>query len=70
MNTHSHFPDQRNWISQDLADAIPPRLFEQFAVDASLMGVAFGDCHNQPPRRAWPHSYLPTDRPPLFHVHS
>ncbi len=71
MNTHSNFPDQLNWTSQDLADAVPLRLFEMFGFDAALTGAANGDCADQPPRRPWPDSYLPTDRPPpLFRVHS
>ena len=71
MNTHSHFPDQLNWTSQDLADAVPLRLFELFAFDASPAAAAVGSCANQPPRRTWPASYLPAEpRQPLFRVHS
>ncbi len=70
MNTHSHFPDQLHWTSQDLADAVPLRLFELFAFDATPAGAAVGPCANQSPsRRKWSESYLTTDRPPpLFRV--
>lgn len=70
MNTHLPLPDQFHWSAQDLADAVPRRLFELFAFDASLAGAAVGPCANQPPRRPWPASYLPANPAPRFRVHS
>ncbi|MGH8085403.1 MAG: hypothetical protein ACREPV_09020 [Lysobacter sp.] len=70
MNTFPHLPDQFHWSAQDLANAVPRRLFEFFAFDASLSGGALGPCANQPPRRPWLGSFLPTEPSPRFRVHS
>ncbi|MGH8075306.1 MAG: hypothetical protein ACREO4_14745 [Lysobacter sp.] len=61
MNTRSPFPDQLNWTSQDLADAVPLRLSELFAFDASLADIVAGDSANATvATRTQPDSYLPT----------
>ena len=72
MNTHSNFPDQLHWTSHDLANAVPLRLFEMFAFDATLADAAVGPCANQTTRRhPWPGSYLPPAPPSArFRVHS
>lgn len=62
MNTRSPFPfpDQLNWTSQDLADAVPLRLSELFAFDASLAGIVASDSANPTAAtRAQQGSYLP-----------
>lgn len=51
----SFFP---NWTAQDLADAVPLRLFELFAFDAGANGAALDRCANQLPRRRLRGDYL------------
>lgn len=77
MNTSSTFPSSPftsglNWTSQDLADAVPLRLFELFGFDAGPNGAdVSGRCANQRPRRAWRREYLRTAELPAFiRVHS
>jgi hypothetical protein len=59
------FPAQLHWSAQDLADAVPLRLFELFAFDpADAMPSA-----NRTPARGGRRSYLPTmPLSALFHV--
>jgi len=38
MNTQTTFPYRLGWSAQDIADAVPRRLFELFAFDADLRG--------------------------------
>lgn len=51
MDTSSTFPFAPHWTAQDLADAVPLRLFELFAFDADAAGAIPGRSANQPPRR-------------------
>ena len=61
MNTRSPFPDQLNWTSQELADAVPLRLSKLFAFDASRAGIVAVDSANPAAvPRTQPGSYLPT----------
>lgn len=58
MNTSSTFPFAPHWTAQDLADAVPLRLFELFAFDADAAGAIPGRSANQPPRRGLRGAYL------------
>lgn len=51
MDTSSIFPFAPHWTAQDLADAVPLRLFELLAFDAGAAGATAGRSANQPPRR-------------------
>jgi hypothetical protein len=59
------FPAQLHWSAQDLADAVPLRLFELFAFDpANAMPSA-----NRAPTRSGRRGYLPSmPLSALFHV--
>jgi hypothetical protein len=59
------FPAQLHWSAQDLADAVPLRLFELFAFDpADAMPSA-----NRTPARTGRRGYLPSaPLSALFHV--
>ena len=72
MKTSSTFPFNLHWTSQDIADAVPLRLFELFAFDAGPGGAGLaGRCANQSPRRAWHRGYVPAAELPAFvRVHS
>ncbi|HEY0659784.1 MAG TPA: hypothetical protein VGD21_00455 [Lysobacter sp.] len=61
----SSFPFQLNWSSQDIADAVPLRLFELFEFDAGTDVVA--PCANRPqPPRPWHRGYLRANDLPAF----
>lgn len=38
MNVFAYFPSRPHWTSQQLADAVPPRLHELFAFDLAHTG--------------------------------
>ena len=60
----SAFPFQLHWSSQDIADAVPLRLFELFGFDA---GADIAPCANRPqPPRPWHHGYLRANDLPAF----
>lgn len=71
MNTSSTFPFALHWTAQELADAVPLRLFELFAFDAGADGADLDRCANQLPRRRRRGGYLrPTELPAFIRVHS
>ncbi len=59
MKTSAPFPYGLNWTSQDIADAVPLRLFEVFDFDAVRAG--FRTTHQNasalPQPRAWRRAY-------------
>ena len=59
MKASTHFPYGLNWTSQDIADAVPLRLFEVFDFDALRAGLrtTHQNASAQPPRRAWRRAY-------------
>ena len=69
MNTHS-FPFDLSWTPQDLADAVPMRLFELAAFDAGSDNAS-NAATNAPARRDWRRrDYLRlSDLPSFIRVH-
>ena len=60
MNTHSTFSFRLSWTPQDLADAVPLRLFEKVAFDAGFRGDDIAPCSNRwPAPRRWRGAYRP-----------
>ena len=66
MNTSSTFPFAPHWTAQDLADAVPLRLFELFAFDAGADGADLDRSANHLPRRNWRGAYLRVGELPAF----
>lgn len=60
------FPAQLHWSAQDLADAVPLRLFELFAFDPA---DAMPSANRAPASRTDRRAYLPTAQAGLFRVH-
>lgn len=58
MSTTSTFPYRLNWTAQDLADAVPLRLFELFGFDATVQDIDPSANHLSQPRRDWRRGYL------------
>lgn len=58
MNTKTTFPFAPHWTAQQLADAVPLRLFELFAFDAGADGADLDRSANQLPRRGLRGAYL------------
>jgi len=70
MNTTSTFPYRLHWTAQDIADAVPLRLFELFSFDAGADGADLERSANQLPRRHWRGAYLRIgELPASFRVH-
>jgi hypothetical protein len=65
-NAFLAFPESLHWSAQDIADAVPLRLFELYAFDpADAM-----PCANRAPTRHAARSYLsPATQHTLFRVH-
>ena len=59
MKTSTNFPYGLNWTSQDIADAVPLRLFELIDFDAARDGLrtTHQNASAQAPRRAWRRHY-------------
>ncbi|MGH8078306.1 MAG: hypothetical protein ACREPE_13405 [Lysobacter sp.] len=72
MNIQSTFPFGLSWTPQDIADAVPLRLFELFEFDAGPHGSdVVGRCANHLPRRSLRNGYLrQRDLPAFIRVHS
>lgn len=72
MNTKPTFPYALSWTPQDIADAVPLRLFELFGFNAGPNGTDVVDrCANQLPRRTLRNGYLrQRDLPAFVRVHS
>ncbi len=66
MKTPSTFPFAAHWTAQDLADAVPLRLFELFAFDADGDGAHLGRVANHAPRRSLRGAYLRNSALPAF----
>jgi len=70
MNTTSTFPYRLHWTAQDIADAVPLRLFELFSFDAGADGADLERSANQLPRHSWRGAYLRIgELPASFRVH-
>jgi hypothetical protein len=66
MNTHSTFPYHLSWTSQDIADAVPLRLFELVNFEAGD-DAAGNAATSAPARREWRHrDYLRSSALPAF----
>ncbi len=63
MDTFAHFPTRLHWTAQQLTDAVPLRLHELYAFDASrepARGAANGTRRSRPaPERYSARSQLP-----------
>ena len=72
MNTQTNFPYALGWTAQDIADAVPLRLFELFGFDAGPDGTDEVDrCADELPRRTLRNGYLrQRDLPAFIRVHS
>ena len=66
MNTTSTFPYRLHWTAQDIADAVPLRLFELFSFDAGAGGADLDRSANHLPRRNWRGAYLRVSELPAF----
>lgn len=66
MNAFVAFPQQLHWNAQDLADAVPLRLFELYAFDPA---DAQPSANRVAARPAPGRSYLPAAQGSLFRVH-
>ena len=70
MKTTSIFPYRLHWTAQDIADAVPLRLFELFSFDAGADGADLDRSANHLPRRNWRGAYLRIgELPASFRVH-
>ena len=70
LNSSSHsFPFDLRWTPQDLADAVPLRLFELSAFDAGSDDAS--NAAISAPRRGWRRDYVRlSDLPTFIRVHS
>jgi hypothetical protein len=69
MNASSHFPSSLHWSSQELAAAVPLRLFELLDFDAPVAGSSAANTATTP-RRALREGYARNVALPVhFHVH-
>ncbi len=64
-NAFLAFPDSLHWSAQDLADAVPLRLFELYAFDPADAQP----CANHATRPAPCRSYVPATQATLFRIH-
>jgi hypothetical protein len=68
-NATTYFPSRLHWSSEQLADAVPLRLHQLFAFDASSTGVGDSAANALPTRRAPTRPFLPaTPAPDVFRV--
>ena len=72
MNAKSAFPYALGWTAQDIADAVPLRLFELFGFDAGPHGTDVVErSANELPRRTLRNGYLrQRDLPDFVRIHS
>ena len=55
MNAFVVFPERLHWTAQQLTEAVPLRLHELFAFDATTQGSAANRSQPRPPRDYAPH---------------
>ena len=67
-NATTYFPSRLHWSSEQLADAVPLRLHQLFAFDASITGVD-ESANALPMRRAPARPFVPaTPAPAVFRI--
>lgn len=71
MNLYPDFPEPLHWNVQELADAVPLRLFETCAFDAGSTAAANSDERfPQQPRRLLGHYRPAGPLPAMFRIHN